>query len=99
MNFLCAVANSYGIGHPIARLSSLLPGATRKERPVKVLVTGGTGFTGLHPVRELVAADHEVRLLVRDPAKVRTAFEADGFIPQDVVVGDMTDEAAGDEAL
>jgi dihydroflavonol-4-reductase len=66
---------------------------------VKVLVTGGTGFTGSHTVRALVAADHEVRLLVRDPAKVRTVFEADGLIPQDVVVGDMTDETAVDHAL
>lgn len=66
---------------------------------MKVLITGGTGFTGSHTVRALVAADHKVRLLVRDPAKVRTAFEADGFVPQDVVVGDMTDEAAVDDAL
>ena len=66
---------------------------------MKVLVTGGTGFTGSHTVRALVAADHEVRLLVRDPGKVRTAFESDGFVPKDVVVGDMTDAAAVDEAL
>jgi dihydroflavonol-4-reductase len=85
--------------HPIAKLLTLLPGTTRKERPVKVLVTGGTGFTGSHTVRALVAANHEVRLLVRDPAKVRTVFESDGFIPQHVVVGDMTDAAAVDDAL
>ena len=66
---------------------------------MKVLVTGGTGFTGSHTVRALVAAGHEVRLLVRDPAKVRAVFEPDGFIPGDVVVGDMTDAAAVDEAL
>jgi dihydroflavonol-4-reductase len=78
---------------------SFLPGATRKERPVKVLVTGGTGFTGSHTVRALLAADHGVRLLVRDPAKVRTVFEPDGFIPEDVVVGDMTDAAAVHDAL
>jgi dihydroflavonol-4-reductase len=71
----------------------------RKERPVKVLVTGATGFTGSHTVRALVAADHEVRLLVRDPAKVRTVFESDAFIPEDVVVGDMTDVSAVDDAL
>jgi uncharacterized protein YbjT (DUF2867 family) len=46
---------------------------------VKVLVTGGTGFTGSHTVRALVAAGHEVRLLVRDPAKVRRVFEPYGF--------------------
>jgi dihydroflavonol-4-reductase len=69
---------------------------------VKVLVTGGTGFTGSHTVRALLAAGHEVRLLVRDPAKVRAAFEPDGLIPDipdDIVVGDMTDAAAVDEAL
>ena len=66
---------------------------------MKVLVTGGTGFTGSHTVRALVAGGHEVRLLVRDPAKVRTVFEPDGVIPGDVVVGDMTDAAAVDEAL
>jgi dihydroflavonol-4-reductase len=72
----------------------------RKERPVKVLVTGGTGFTGSHTVHALVVAGHEVRLLVRDPAKVRGVFEKPyGFVPDDVVVGDMTDAAAVDDAL
>jgi nucleoside-diphosphate-sugar epimerase len=66
---------------------------------VKVLITGGTGFTGSHTMRALVAAGHKVRLLVRDPAKVRTVFESDGFVPQDVVVGDMTDATAVDDAL
>jgi dihydroflavonol-4-reductase len=66
---------------------------------VKVLVTGGTGFTGSHTVRALVAAGHDVRLLVRDPAKVRRAFEPHGFVPDDFVVGDMTDAGSVDEAL
>jgi dihydroflavonol-4-reductase len=70
---------------------------------VRVLVTGGTGFTGSHTVRTLVAAGHRMRLLVRDPAKVRTVFESDGFIPDhipnDIVVGDMTDATIVDDAL
>jgi nucleoside-diphosphate-sugar epimerase len=66
---------------------------------VKVLVTGGTGFTGSHTVRALVAAGHEVRLLVRDAAKVQRVFEPHGLELADLVVGDMTDAAAVEKAL
>jgi len=66
---------------------------------LKVLVTGGTGFTGSHTVVALLAAGHEVRLLVRDAAKVRRVFAPHGLEPRDVVVGDMTDPAAVDKAL
>ena len=66
---------------------------------MKVLVTGGTGFTGSHTVRALAAAGHEVRLLVRDAAKVARVFEPQGLALSDVVVGDMTDEGAVEKAL
>ena len=36
---------------------------------MKVMVTGGTGFVGSHAVGALIAAGHEVHLLVRNPAK------------------------------
>jgi nucleoside-diphosphate-sugar epimerase len=66
---------------------------------VKVLVTGGTGFTGSHTVRALVAAGHEVRLLVRDARKVPRVFEPNGLGLSDLVVGDMTDPPAVEKAL
>ncbi len=66
---------------------------------MKVLVTGGTGFTGSHSVVALAAAGHEVRLLVRDAAKVERVFAPHGLALRDVVVGDMTDEAAVERAL
>lgn len=61
---------------------------------MRVMVTGGTGFTGSHGVRAFLAAGHSVRLLVRDPSKVRRVFEPHGIaIPEtDVVAGDITDE-------
>jgi nucleoside-diphosphate-sugar epimerase len=73
--------------------------AAWKEPRVKVLVTGGTGFTGSHTARALVDAGHEVRLLVRDADKARSVFEPHGFVPSDLVVGDMTDQDAVDGAL
>ena len=66
---------------------------------MKVLVTGGTGFTGSHTVRSLVACGHEIRLLVRDADKARRVFEPHGFVPDDLVVGDMTDASAVEGAL
>ena len=66
---------------------------------MKVLVTGGTGFTGSHTVRALVAAGHEVRLLVRDAAKVGRVFGPHGLALSDLVVGDMTDPVAVEKAL
>ena len=66
---------------------------------MKVLVTGGTGFTGSHTARALVAAGHEVRLLVRDAGKARRVFEPHGLTFEDLVVGDMTDPAAVEKAL
>ena len=66
---------------------------------MRVLVTGGTGFTGSHTVCALIAAGHQVRLLVRDAAKVRRVFESRGVVPDDVTIGDMTDAGAVDDAL
>jgi len=64
------------------------------------MVTGGTGFVGTHTVRALAAAGHDVRLLVRERAKVARVYAAaGGFVPSDVVAGDVTDETAVTEAM
>lgn len=52
---------------------------------MKILVTGATGTVGGHVVRYLAGRGHEVRTLVRDPAKA--GFPAD----VEVVQGDLTD--------
>ena len=56
---------------------------------MRVLVTGGTGFVGSHSAVELVREGCEVRLLVRDPAKVERVFAPwvpSGFVSQKVIV-------------
>jgi nucleoside-diphosphate-sugar epimerase len=60
---------------------------------MKVLVTGGTGFVGAHTVHALQGAGHDVRLLVRDPARIGRALDPLGARPVDHGVGDVTDAA------
>lgn len=61
---------------------------------VRVLVTGGTGMVGCHTTASLVAAGHEVRLLVRNPDRVGRALEPLGVRGLEQVVGDVTDPDA-----
>ena len=58
---------------------------------MRVAVTGGTGFLGSHSVKAIVDAGHEVRLLVRSPARIAAAMVPHGIGEVDHVVGDITD--------
>lgn len=60
----------------------------------KVLVTGATGFIGQALTRKLLERGDDVRVLVRDPAKLTGL----GLEVEDVVCGDITDSAAVDRA-
>ncbi|MEU0572203.1 NAD-dependent epimerase/dehydratase family protein [Nonomuraea sp. NPDC005983] len=68
---------------------------------MRVLVTGASGFVGSHAVAALLADEHEVRVLVRDPEKARRVLSrvesAEG--PVAVRVGDVRDVRAVREAL
>lgn len=66
---------------------------------MRVLVTGGTGFIGSHTTVALLEADHEVCLLVRDPAKLERVFGARGLAIPDHRVGDIGDAASVKQAL
>jgi uncharacterized protein YbjT (DUF2867 family) len=55
---------------------------------MKALVLGATGGTGLATARQLMANGHQVRVLVRDPARLPEGMGAE------VMVGDVTDAAA-----
>lgn len=60
----------------------------------RVLVTGGTGFTGSHLVRQLVEAGADVRIITRDAERARSL---PGGI--DIVQGDVTDPSITAEAV
>ncbi len=66
---------------------------------MRVLITGATGFIGFHATQALRAADHEVRALVRDPAKAERILGPLGLGAGSLAQGDMTDEAAVDAAI
>ena len=61
----------------------------------QVMVTGGSGFVGVHVVRRLLQDGHRVRALVRTPARLRDhlgRLGVDQDEPRlDVVRGDMKD--------
>ncbi|HEX6515205.1 MAG TPA: NAD-dependent epimerase/dehydratase family protein [Nocardioidaceae bacterium] len=63
-----------------------------------VMVTGASGFLGLHIVQHLIGRGHRVRAFVRSPAKLRENLGPLGVAPDhpllEVASGDMTDPAA-----
>ena len=67
-----------------------------------VMLTGASGFLGLHILQRLLDQGHEVRAFVRTPAKLRQNLEPLGVDPDDpriqVVQGEMTDAGAVKEA-
>jgi len=63
---------------------------------MKVAITGASGFLGSHCMAAAVAAGHEVRAVVRNPAKLRSAAVLHDLDPDgiEVVVADLTDHEA-----
>jgi nucleoside-diphosphate-sugar epimerase len=72
---------------------------------MKVALTGGTGFVGSHCLARLLGDGHSVRMLIRDPAKVRRALSMHELVSPDAsdeeiaqlgvefVVAELTDAA------
>ncbi len=66
---------------------------------MRVLLTGGTGFVGAWTARAVQDAGHQVRFLVRDPARLTTSAATLGVETGDHVRGDITDPASVRTAL
>jgi nucleoside-diphosphate-sugar epimerase len=66
---------------------------------MRVLVTGATGFIGFHATTRLLAEGHQVRALVRSAEKGQRVLSPLGLPSEDLVVGDMADQAAVDRSL
>ena len=66
---------------------------------MKVLVTGATGYIGPWLAKAAQDNGHDVRLLVRDPAKLDRTAGAIGVRCDDVVEGDMQSASDCDRAL
>jgi len=64
---------------------------------MRVMITGGTGFVGLHATRALLAAGHEVTLLVRSIDKLLDLYGEDGVV--DYVRGDILDKDSVQDAV
>jgi dihydroflavonol-4-reductase len=69
------------------------------EGPLRVLVTGGTGFVGAWTAKAAQDAGHRVRFLVRSVERLRTSAAKIGVDIGDHVVGDIADPASTATAL
>ena len=81
----------------ITRAIAPQPCRRRREvtQPARILLTGGTGFVGRALVRRLLAQGIQPRVFAR-PSKASHELEALGI---DVVLGDLTDQAAVRDAV
>ncbi len=62
---------------------------------MKTFLTGGTGFIGSAVLRQLLAAGHEVRVLIRPKSDRRNI----AGLPVEIVYGDLTDRASLDRGI
>jgi nucleoside-diphosphate-sugar epimerase len=77
----------------------MLGACRRGELPMRVLVTGGSGYVGGHTVAALAGQGHQVWLLVRSRAGSRPPSIRWGLPGADAVAGDVTSAASVEQAM
>ena len=74
-----------------------MPGRTHgTSRPADILLLGATGFIGQELARQLLAAGHRIRLLVRNPGRLPDELRDPGV---EVIAGDLTRTADLERAI
>ena len=66
---------------------------------MRVLITGGTGFVGMHTALAVHRAGHEICLFVRNSDKMMRVFKPYGLQRTEHIQGDITDGRAVEQAL
>src|SRR6476659_8710937 len=81
----------------------LLPRGSRLGDMATVLLTGASGFLGVHTVQHLLDSGHRVRAFVRTPARLAASLRPLGLDASDsrieVAQGDITDPASVSAAV
>ncbi len=89
-----SLALTVGLSVRGVRSRTAIAGPAPATPPRKVLIVGATGGTGRHLLEQALARDLEVTVLIRDPRAL-----ASDHPRLRVVVGDVLDPAAVDEAV
>jgi 2'-hydroxyisoflavone reductase len=74
---------------------SALRGVVRAQRPLNILILGGTGFTGPHQVRYALARGHKLTLLNRGQREVEWPAEVEELTADRNVAGAVKSALAG----
>ena len=88
---LCTTIGQRGVGEQVTpknrRRTQCLTVDSEVRSSAKILVLGATGFIGQELARQLLAAGHQIRILVRNPGRLPEDFQDSDV---EIYTGDLT---------